>query len=126
MERISVNKIALAVSVCLCLIAAGCKTKKANIVLDGALTTTTSSDGYLEFDGYVINDGDGTGYNCEVRITCYLDAAKTVTLDTPIGYPAHLANIAPGERVAFAAVCSTLKTDKDIAAIDYNIYWVNR
>lgn len=86
--------------VCLFLIACNSpfapEIKTANIVLDGTLQRTYTSYGSPQFEGYVKNIGNGTGYNCMVEIQCFSDPNKTTIIDTAKGFPADLGNIDPG------------------------------
>lgn len=98
----------------------------ANIVLDGSLSATYTSYHSPQFEGYVKNTGNRTGYNCKVAITCYSDAAQTTIIDTANGFPANLGDIQAGERAYFNAVCFDLDSHSQIQGTRVNITWLNR
>ncbi len=103
---------------------AGCETGddgEAELILDGDLLETYSSDGFPQFEGYVKNVGDKAAYEVEVEITCYSDADKTNVIDTAKGYPANSGNIEPGQRVFFDAVCFNLQSHDQIRTYKYEI-----
>jgi len=100
--------------------------KLANIVLDGKLTKTMTSYHCPQFEGYVKNIGNNTGYNCMVSIACFSDAAKTTIIDTANGFPADLGDIAPGIRAYFEAVAFDCKSHDQIKGTTVKITWLDR
>ena len=100
--------------------------KLANIVLDGELTKTMTDYGCPQFEGYVKNIGNNTGYNCMVEIACFSDTAKTTIIDTAKGFPADLGDIAPGIRAYFEAVAFDCKSHNQIKGTTVKITWLDR
>jgi hypothetical protein len=100
--------------------------KKANIVLDGNLIKTMTDYGCPQFEGYVKNIGDNTGYNCMVEIACFSDANKTTIIDTAVGFPADLGDIAPGIRAYFEAVAFDCTSHDQIKGTTVKITWLDR
>ncbi|MCJ7563803.1 MAG: hypothetical protein MUP52_04350 [Candidatus Aminicenantes bacterium] len=99
---------------------------KANIVLDGGLTKTMTDYGCPQFEGYVKNIGNNTGYNCMVEIACFSDANKTTIIDTAVGFPADLGDIAPGIRAYFEAVAFDCTSHDQIKGTTVKITWLDR
>ena len=99
---------------------------KANIVIDGILSINMTSYGCPIFEGFVKNIGKGTGYNCQVTIIVYSDAAKKIIIDSALGFPANLGDIAPGARAFFDAVCFKLNSIAQIVAYDTEISWLDK
>jgi len=92
--------------------------------LDGSLKETYTSYGCPQFEGYVKNVGNATGYNVMVEITCYSDSNKTTIIDVAKGFPADLGNIAPGQRAYFEAIAFDCDSHSEIKAIDIEITWL--
>jgi len=124
------TKILLVGLVCLFLVACESpfapKEKKANIVLDGTLQRTYTSYDSPQFEGYVKNTGNGTGYNCMVDITCYSDPNKTTIIDNAHGFPADLGDIEPGQRAYFDAVAFDCNSHEEIKSYSVDITWLDR
>ncbi len=100
--------------------------KTANIVLDGTLQRTYTDYGSPQFEGYVKNTGNATGYNCMVDITCYSDENKTTIIDNAHGFPADLGDINPGQRAYFDAVAFDTNSHDDIKSYSVDITWLDR
>lgn len=96
------------------------------IVLDGNLVRSMTSYDCPQFEGFVKNTGNATGWNCMVTITCYSDLAKTTIIDTAHGFPADLGDIPVGVRAYFRAVAFDCDSHNEIPAIDVKIEWLNR
>ena len=99
---------------------------KANIVLDGSLLRTYTYYGSPQFEGYVKNIGNGTGYNCMVEIQCFSDPNKITIIDTANGFPADLGDINPGQRGYFDAVAFDCNSHNDIQSYSVKITWLDR
>ena len=116
--------------VCLFLIACNSpfapEIKTANIELDGTLQRTYTSYGSPQFEGYVKNRGNGTGYNCMVEIQCFSDPNKTTIIDTAKGFPADLGNIDPGQRAYFEAIAFDCNSHEEIKSYSVDITWLDR
>jgi len=82
--------------------------------------------GCPQFEGYVKNIGNNTGYNCMVEIACFSDTAKTTIIDTAKGFPADLGDIAPGIRAYFEAVAFDCKSHNQIKGTTVKITWLDR
>jgi len=100
--------------------------KKANLILDGELSRTMTSYGCPQFEGYVKNTGNNTGYNCMISITCYSDTAKTTIIDTAKGFPANLGDIPAGIRAYFNAVAFDCISHNQIKETSIKITWLDR
>lgn len=100
--------------------------RKAKIVLDGTLQRTYTNYDRPQFEGYVKNTGNGTGYNCMVEITCYSDPNKTTIIDNAHGFPADLGDIAPGQRAYFNAVAFECTSHSQIQSYSVKITWLDR
>lgn len=125
------KRVFVALAVCLCFISSSCKSifgpdPAGNIIIDGVLSINMTSYGCPVFMGWVKNTGDKTAYNCKVTIIVYSDTAKKNIIDSASGFPANLADIAPGQRAYFEAVCFDLDAVAQIVAYDTEISWLDR
>jgi hypothetical protein len=71
-----------------------------------------------QFEGYVKNTGNNTGYNCIVEIKCYSDPNKITIIDTANGFPSDLGDINPGQRAYFDAVAFNCTSHNQIKSYD--------
>jgi len=101
-------------------------TVSAEIRLVGVISRTYTSSGTPRFEGYVGNFGTGTGYNCEVSITCYSDEDFKNIIDTATGLPANLGDIEPGQNAYFEAIAFDSKSHDQIKSYEVKITWLDR
>ena len=113
---------------CVVLIQFSCKkeAKVAILVVDGDFTRIMASYGCPQYLGMVKNIGNNTAYNVMIDIQCFADSGKKTLIDTAIGFPGNLGDIAPGTRASFEAVAFNLSSWSQIQGEDYKITWLER
>jgi hypothetical protein len=100
--------------------------EEGELVIDGDLVVAQNANGHPEFQGYVKNTGSVTVYNVEVYIIVYSDSTKTNVIDRATGFPGELGEIAPGDRVYFTAVCSSLTSTDQVAHYYAQLTWLDK
>lgn len=98
----------------------------AKFIFDGNISRTMTSYGRPQFEGFLKNVGTKTGWNIMITFIAFSDAAKTTIIDTALGFPASLADIAPGQRAYFDAVFFDLTSHTQIVAWDAEFSYLQR
>jgi len=76
------------------------------------------------FKGWVKNVGTNIAWNADITIICYGDEAQTTIIDTAWDYLADGADIRPGQKVSFEAVCWDLNSHDQIKSTSLEIDWL--
>lgn len=96
------------------------------LIFDGNISKTMTSYGCPQFEGFLKNVGTKTAWNIMITFIAFSDTAKTTIIDTALGFPANLGDIAPGQRAYFDAVFFDLTSHTQIVAWDSELSYLER